>query len=185
MLRRSKNFHGINFEIENPAGTTRAGRGFKDWSRDMQFHYGFIPNTLAVDGDEIDVFFPPHKMWSTKVYVIHQRKRGTDEYDEDKLMVGFEDWDAAKKAYRMSYGDPDLYMGPVTVWEIDELKEALKKSGGEPGKLDGSARKKWLGSGKLLPIETEDPTPSQAVKDLKHRDKQAMLLIGLETLRFF
>lgn len=182
MLRTSKNFNGLELTIENPAGTARAGRGFKDWRSQMHFNYGYIPNTVGVDGDEIDVFFPPHKFWSTKIYVIHQRKRGKDEYDEDKLMVGFEDKEEAVKAYSMCYDDAELYIGPITTWELAELIAVLKKSNGEPGRLDDESKRKFLTKSETVNAEKEEPGYGQAKKDLNLREKSSYLWLGLEAI---
>lgn len=180
-----KNFHGLHLEIENPAGSRRAGTSGpskKLWISDMPHNYGYIPNTVGVDGDEIDVFFPAHKFWSSKIYVIHQRKRGKEEYDEDKLMVGFEDKERAIAAYKQSYDKPELTIGPITEWEVDELKDALRNSDGSPGKLDESAKKKYVKS-YVDPTPEEEPVPYKKIqKKYKLPDKTAMLRLGLEVL---
>lgn len=183
MLRTHKTFNGLSIVIENPAGTARMGRGHKDWRTLMHFHYGYIPNTQGADGDEIDVFFPSHKFWSTKVFVVHQKKRGEDEYDEDKVMVGFEDRRDAVKAYCMSYEDASLYLGPITEWEVDELVEVLKRSEGKPGRLDAEAKKNYLPDGFRVSKEKEEPGYGRAKKDLNLREKSSSLWVGLEVFQ--
>lgn len=144
MLKDKKNFEGLTLEIENPAGTARMGIGEKPWRTEMKHHYGYIPGTEGVDGDGIDVLFPAHKFWSNTIYVMHQNNPSTGEYDEDKLLVGFEDLDKAVKSYRDSYDEPEKFIGPITEWTVDELKDVLKASKGKPGKLDNTAKARWL-----------------------------------------
>lgn len=95
---------GIPVSIENPRGSVRSGTdpGGKRWSSRMAAHYGFIDGTRGADGDEIDCFIGP---WpeAQYAYVINQRKVGAGTFDEHKVMFGFADEDAAKRAYLSSY----------------------------------------------------------------------------------
>lgn len=192
MLKKVKEFEGLHLKIEQPAGTARMGRGGKQWRREMGYNYGYIEGTEGVDGDEIDVFFPPHKFWSNKIYVIHQVNPTSGTYDEDKLMCGFESEEDAIEAYKMHYPDPDKRLGPITLWNAEELKEILKKTKGKPGKLDKDARTKWL-SGRNADIVKKEPALGGDLEGLLYntspqalgskKDAQLIMDLGLAYLR--
>lgn len=156
------NYHGMEFLYENTPGTVRSGKSpdGKPWRTVMQHNYGFIDKTEAVDGDEIDVYFPPSGPpdgvpLTNKIFAIHQRRPWDGKYDEDKLMVGYKDRQHAVESYKKHYDTPSKFLGPITEWTAEELKKVLDKSKGKPGKLDEKAKKKWLTSDKVASILRE------------------------------
>lgn len=96
----------FNITIENPKGSVRSGidtEGNK-WETTMQNTYGYIRGTEGVDGDHIDVFLSDDiDGWNgRKVFVVDQyNEDGT--FDEHKVMLGFNEADAAEAAYFANY----------------------------------------------------------------------------------
>ena len=74
------------------------------WETTMQNTYGYIRGTEGVDGDHIDVFLSDDiDGWNgRKVFVVDQyNEDGT--FDEHKVMLGFNEADAAEAAYFANY----------------------------------------------------------------------------------
>lgn len=96
--------HGMPLRIENPRDTYRekADRGGQVWRNRMAAHYGDIEGTVGHDGDAIDVFIGPFPE-SLTVWVINQRRLGTNVLDEHKVMLGFLSEQQARDAYLGSY----------------------------------------------------------------------------------
>lgn len=96
----------FNITIENPKGSVRSGIGTEGnkWETTMQNTYGYIRGTEGVDGDHIDVFLSDDiDGWNgRKVFVVDQyNEDGT--FDEHKVMLGFNEADAAEAAYFANY----------------------------------------------------------------------------------
>lgn len=96
----------FNITIENPKGSVRSGidtEGNK-WETTMQNTYGYIRGTEGVDGDHIDVFLSDDiDGWNgRKVFVVDQYN-GDGTFDEHKVMLGFNEADAAEAAYFANY----------------------------------------------------------------------------------
>lgn len=96
----------FNVTIENPKGSVRSGvdKDGKKWSTTMQNTYGYIRGTEGVDGDHIDVFLSDDiDGWDgRKVFVVDQYNPDGS-FDEHKVMLGFNDIDAADAAYLSNY----------------------------------------------------------------------------------
>lgn len=119
-------FQGLEIAIENPAGSTRSGtdRTGKKWKITMACDYGYIKGSMGVDGDHVDCYVGPDEEADT-AYVVHQRKVGRwDEFDEDKVMLGFPSEEAAKETYLKHYDDP-RFLGPVTAMPMEEFKRKV------------------------------------------------------------
>jgi hypothetical protein len=116
----------ILVNIENPAGTERIGmdKGKKEWRIKMKYDYGFIHCVKGADGEGLDVYLGPNQE-AKKVFVIHQNDPSTKEYDEDKVMLGFENGKEAKKAYLDHYNSLDFF-GSMTVMDFDEFLNIVK-----------------------------------------------------------
>lgn len=91
--------HDIPVYIENPRGSIRKG---KDWEQLMVNDYGYICDTQAVDGDELDCFLG-NDLKSVKVFIIEQVNPRTLLFDEYKVMLGFSSPEEAKNAYHKNY----------------------------------------------------------------------------------
>ena len=119
---------GYNITIENPKGSTRSGRDAQgnEWSVTMQNDYGYIRGTKAVDGDHIDVFLSDTPEQGN-VYVIDQIDQQTGEFDESKVMYGFNSMEEARDAYLSNYS-PGWKVGPITEVSKDEFKKWIESS---------------------------------------------------------
>ncbi len=119
------NFRGIIVHVENKPGSVREGTG---WRTNMKLPYGEIQGTLGIDGDKLDVYVGP-KRDCENVYIVHQNfVRGPNEgkYDEDKVMLGFDNFMEAKEAYLAHYDSPKFFRS-MTVMAFPLFKKALKK----------------------------------------------------------
>lgn len=132
-LQGRTSFRGLNISIENKKGTIRRGTdsdGHK-WAIKMHYDYGYIRGTEGVDGDHVDCYIGDD-MDAKNVYIIHQKIPGTDKYDEDKCMLGFDTLADAKAAYLKQYDKPGFFDGVDTVpFELFKQKVLMKKYHGK------------------------------------------------------
>lgn len=132
-LHGKTSFRGLNISIENKKGTIRRGvdsDGHK-WAIKMRYDYGYIRGTEGVDGDHVDCYIGDD-MDAKNVYIIHQKIPGTDKYDEDKCMLGFDTLADAKAAYLKQYDKPGFFDGVDTVpFELFKQKVLMKKYHGK------------------------------------------------------
>ena len=98
------NIDGMNFTIENPKGSTRSGKDSdgEEWHTVMNNTYGYIKGTKGIDGDHIDMYLSDNPT-EGNVYVIDQINPKTREFDEHKVMYGFNSENEAKDAYLSNY----------------------------------------------------------------------------------
>ncbi len=120
--------HGLDISIENPKGSTRKGKDQdgKEWSSEMKHHYGDIKGTTGADGDSIDVFIGD-KPESQKVFVVDQIDPKTGEFDEVKVMMGFDDAEAAKSGYLSNYDKDWKGLGEITEASVEDFKAWTKR----------------------------------------------------------
>jgi len=120
-------FQGIVIDIENKAGTFRTWYdpfGNEKGSTFMNWDYGYAKGTSTVDGDEVDVYIGPHK-GSDRVFVVRQMKKPSfKEFDEYKVMLGFDNAGEAEHAYKLQYDDPRFF-GGLTEISIEDFKDKL------------------------------------------------------------
>jgi len=117
------NFQGLPITIENAPGTIR------EWTDDagnrgttlMLFAYGYLDDTDALDGEELDVYVGPDPK-AQNAYIVHQQNPKTGIYDEDKVMLGFSHEQHAVQAYRFHFDKPDNYLLTVTPMRMDQFK---------------------------------------------------------------
>lgn len=85
----------VNVEIDRPLGTRHPKYGFM-----YMINYGFIPNTVSGDGEEIDAYllgeYDPINSGSGKVIAIIHRLND----DDDKLIVSKDGKDYSDDAIR-------------------------------------------------------------------------------------
>ena len=128
-LQGRTTFQGMNISIENKKGSIRRGTdsdGHK-WAIKMHYDYGYIRGTEGADGDHVDCYLGGNE-GAKKVYIIHQKIPGTDKYDEDKCMLGFDTLEEAKAAYLKQYDKLGFFGGIDTVAvEVFKEKVLLKK----------------------------------------------------------
>lgn len=128
-------FRGLDIAIENKKGSVRKGvdDDGEEWRTKMFYPYGYIQKTQGTDGDKVDCFLGPNKE-SDKVFIIHQNNPETGKYDEDKVMLGFEDWNNARDAYLAHYDDQE-FLGDHTEMDFDTFKEKVLKTEKKPGMI--------------------------------------------------
>ena len=119
--------HGLEIAIETPAGTMRRGKDAngKEWEHEMPHHYGYILRTESeADGDHVDVFIGPDPHCEL-AFVVDQRKP-SKRFDEHKVMLGWRNEAAARKAYLAAYTDGWTGFMAITPMTIPELREWLR-----------------------------------------------------------
>lgn len=129
---------GMPIVIENPVGSVRKWRDADGTEGEtvMRYAYGFVDGAIGSDGEDVDVYVGPVER-PEMVYVIHQRKKGDPEpgvpwteYDEDKIMLGWDDADAAVDAYVAQYEDPRFF-GGFSAFDAGEFKARVAKMDGD------------------------------------------------------
>lgn len=96
----------------------------------MLWDYGYLNGFRGTDKEDVDVYVGPDPApdW---IYVIRQMTKasGFTEYDEDKVMLGFDSEDSARVAYIAQYDDPRFFGGMVTM-SPDDFRKSLAARGG-------------------------------------------------------
>jgi len=134
--------HGLDISIENPKGSERSGtdKGGKKWSIKMANHYGYIKKTEGKDGDHVDVFLSDQaENADLPVFVVDQVNPESRRFDEHKVMMGFENEAAARKAYLANYEKGWQGIGGVKEYTLEAFKDWIhngdtKKRVAEPDK---------------------------------------------------
>lgn len=133
-MKRRTEFQGLPIAIETEAGGVRRGVNKADghaWEQRLPFAYGYIKGTLGVDGDDVDCFLGLNPDAET-AYVVRARRWGAwSKYDEDKVMLGFNDRMEAERAFLLSYSDP-RFLGEVDAVPMYCLADLLKARRGQP-----------------------------------------------------
>lgn len=119
---------GFDITIKNPKGSVRSGKDAdgKEWSVTMNNDYGYIRGTEGVDGDHIDVFLSDNPEQGN-VYVIDQVNQKTGEYDESKVMYGFNSLEEAKDAYLANF-EEGWKVGVVSGVSKEEFRKWIESS---------------------------------------------------------
>lgn len=120
---------GLDITIENPRGSIRKGTDADghEWQTEMHNDYGYIRGTKAVDDDHIDVFLSDNPTRG-KVYVIDQVDPKAGEFDESKVMYGFDSEQDAREAYLSNYEDGWQGLGKITEVSKEEFKKWIDSS---------------------------------------------------------
>lgn len=96
---------GMKISIENPKGSKRhwKDKNGKEGYNTMKNHYGYFKGTSGngKDGDAVDVFIGNNTENFSVVYVVDQKING--QFDESKVMLGFNNKEEAKQAYLSNY----------------------------------------------------------------------------------
>ena len=119
---------GYDITIEQPKGSTRSGvdENGNKWETKMNNTYGYIRGTQSVDGDHIDVFLSDNPTQGN-VYVVDQINQETGEFDEHKVMYGFNSMEEAREAYLSNYSE-GWKIGTTTEVSKDEFKKWIDSS---------------------------------------------------------
>jgi phage gp29-like protein len=128
-------FAGLPVAVENARGTTREWPG---GSTTMKHDYGYIEGHVGADDEEVDVYLGPNEKapWA---YVVHQLKAPTyDKYDEDKVMLGFDSQEDAKRAYVAHRNDGEKAIKAISSMPMDAFHRQLRRRKGQ-GPIRASA----------------------------------------------
>lgn len=121
---------GLTFVLETSRGEYRQGHdaGGKPWKVKMPVDYGYFDKTDGIDGDEVDVFVGPNLEGDGKIFVLYQVDAETGEFDEHKILFGFDNRSEAVAAYDQSFSDGRAWERRDKVEEIslDDLKQRLR-----------------------------------------------------------
>jgi hypothetical protein len=126
-------FQGLDIAVENRKGSVRSGKtpDGHEWHTKMLVPYGYVvAPAKGRDGESIDCYVGPDKD-APIAYVVHQHKPDGTGHDEDKLILGTDSEQQAKKLYLQHYDDP-RFLGPIDAVPVDRLKEMVA----EPKKID-------------------------------------------------
>jgi hypothetical protein len=115
---------GLDVTVEHPAGSVRKGRAADGtpWERPMSAHYGYIRRTEGADGDQVDVYVGPRPDFGVAYVVDQVDKDG--KFDEHKVLLGYTNQLAAKRAYSAHY-PAGFKVGKVTAVPVSELRAWL------------------------------------------------------------
>lgn len=121
--------HGLVISVENRKGSKRSGVSpeGKKWSTTMKIPYGYILGVKGVDKDHLDCFVGD-KRDSELVFVIKQLDEKGN-FDEHKIMLGFDNSKEAKKMYLAHY-DSDRFFGSMIPMLMDRFKKIIKHNNG-------------------------------------------------------
>ncbi len=134
-LQGRTEFQGLKISIENRKGSVRRWfdpHGNEKGSTKMHWGYGYIRGTEGTDGDHVDVYIGPNPQASHAFVVNQMKKPGNSkddgkawtEFDEQKVMLGWDSAEAAKAAYMKQYDDPRFF-GSIKAIPMDEFKEKV------------------------------------------------------------
>jgi len=163
------NFQDLPIAIENPAGSDRTGTDAsgKEWKTTMQDHYGEILTGTGADGDAVDVFVPAglsrEQIDATdRAYVIDQINPENGQFDEHKVMIGFNSLDEACLIYKdvFSDGSGDKRLGAIVTFPEKTFHEWLCKEGAT---LMPASRYQKDGVASLMCVGIKTPAPSAAM----------------------
>jgi ppGpp synthetase/RelA/SpoT-type nucleotidyltranferase len=134
----STEFRGIPVVIQWPKGSTRVGER-KDgtpFKTEMKADYGYVPNTIA-SGDEerLDVYIGPNKESDT-VYVIEQARKDTGEFDEYKVMLGFDSLEEAEEMYEYHIKDGDVQLDDIGEVPFDYIFDKVMAEVGADNQVE-------------------------------------------------
>ncbi|MBO9492211.1 PLxRFG domain-containing protein [Endozoicomonas sp. G2_1] len=134
---------GFKVGVENPQGSVRKGvdADGTPWQRTMQHHYGDITGTKGADGDAVDVFIKPGTDDGDLVFVVDQINPHSADFDEHKVMLGFDSIEEAEQAYLANYDDGWQGLGAISAISKDAFKLWLKSDKTNKPFTDKSLRK--------------------------------------------
>lgn len=121
-------FQGLDIAVENRKGSVRSGKkpDGGTWRTVMKAPYGYVEAPAkGKDGESVDVYVGPKKD-ADIAYVVHQHKPDGTGHDEDKVILGTESEEEAKRLYLQHYDDPK-FLGPVSAVPVDRLKQLLEQ----------------------------------------------------------
>lgn len=152
------NISGMDIAIENPSGSIRRGKdaGGDEWEVEMPAHYGYIKRTKGADGEHVDVYVGDNPD-SDNVFIVDQIDADTKEFDEHKVMLGFDTKEDAMAAYTAAFDDG----------------RGAERIGGMSGAMTTDVFRQWLDAADTSkPATTEATDRLKAIKAFKEQEKQ-------------
>lgn len=178
-------FQNLPISIENRKGSVRKGvdDDGSEWKTKMRHPYGYIRGTEGPDGDGVDVFVGPNED-AAYAYVVHCNDPESGDFDEDKVMLGFNSSQRAKEVFLQHYDDPKFFGGiaSIPMWKFSEkvfvkkntvkklvasMRESIPAHVGATG-LDQSMKKAMLGhhQDQMLNPEVREAASLQLPEDM-------------------
>lgn len=119
--------HGLDITIENPQGSTRSGidADGAPWSVTMGHHYGYIKRSVGADNEHVDAYIGDHPE-STKAFVINQIHPHNGQFDEHKVMLGFNSEAEARSGYLKNYAPGWKGLDSITEMPVSDLKAKIE-----------------------------------------------------------
>lgn len=126
-------FQGLPISIETRRGAFRSWKDHKghEGRTKMKFPYGYIRRTEGADGDHVDCFVGKNP-FAQHAYIIRQVIPDTGEYDEDKVMLGFDCAQDAQDAYLEHYNSNKFY-GKMDMMPMHEFSQKVFQTKDNPG----------------------------------------------------
>lgn len=118
-------FGGIPVLVDRPRGFVQRKLGPDGallWERTYHVDYGYLAGTDGGDGEGLDVFLGPDPAAPIAWWVV-QTTGAPQDFDEYKLMLGFEDEAAAKVEYLAHV--PEKFFGSISPMPVDRLRALL------------------------------------------------------------
>ena len=130
-------FQGLPISIENKKGSVRQGVDKvtgKPWRTLMKFDYGYIRKSDGVDGDAVDCYIGPNEN-AKYAFVINQNDPNSGKFDEQKVMLGWDNSEDAKKAYFQHYDNPERFFGSIEAIPMEKFKQKVLATFNNPKKI--------------------------------------------------
>lgn len=167
-VKQRLDLFGFQISIENPKGSKRTWHdphSGESGTTYMHHAYGYIRRTEGTDGDHVDVYVGPNTS-STKVFIVNQMKKPDfKEFDEQKVMLGWDRPEDAKSAYLKQYNNPKFF-GSMTEMPLEEFQRKV---------LDKSFHGKKIANGDMLEYFRDHPQKLKEYLMRKSKGKEAQL----------
>lgn len=174
-------FAGMPISIENRKGSYRYWydpHNKTEGKTLMHYAYGYIRRTEAADGDSVDCYIGPNEN-APDVYVVRQMKTPLfEKYDEDKVMLGFDSYEDAKRAYLKQYNDPRFF-GSMVAMPLGVFRQKVAKTFDDPGMVKSGFWLAKAGRGEMGYVKRPQGmrsgcpgcgTPSYGLRAMHHPD---------------
>jgi hypothetical protein len=123
-LAKRRKFQGLDISVETAKGSYRhwydphAGEGGKT---KLLHDYGYVRGSVGADGDHVDCYVGPNQHAANAFVVDQMKKPAFVEFDEQKVMLGFDTEAQARKAYLACYNDP-RFLGTIRTVPMADFK---------------------------------------------------------------
>lgn len=167
-VKQRLDLFGFQISIENPKGSKRTWHdphSGESGTTYMHHAYGYIRRTEGTDGDHVDVYVGPNHA-STRVFIVNQMKKPDfKEFDEQKVMLGWDRPEDAKDAYLKQYNNPKFF-GSMKEMALEEFQRKV---------LDKSFHGKKIANGDMIEYFRDHPQKLKEYLMRKSKGKEAQL----------